>query len=73
MRRLRRDRRDERSGAGSRYQMRERLLSIGDDYWIEDGEGERAFRVDGKALRIRETFVLEDPGATRSPRSRSAS
>ena len=62
MRRLRRDGRDERSGGGSRYQMRERLLSIGDDYWIEDGEGERAFRVDGKALRIRKTFVLEDPG-----------
>jgi uncharacterized protein YxjI len=46
--------------AGSRYRMRQRLLSIGDDYWIEHEDGSRAFRVDGKALRIRQTFVLED-------------
>jgi uncharacterized protein YxjI len=51
---------DEIAG-GSRYRMREKLLSIGDDYWIEDAEGRRAFRVNGKALRIRKTFVLEDP------------
>jgi uncharacterized protein YxjI len=50
---------DELAG-GSRYRMREKLLSIGDDYWIEDEAGNRAFRVDGKALRIRQTFVLED-------------
>jgi uncharacterized protein YxjI len=46
--------------AGTRYRMRQRLLSIGDDYWIEHEDGSRAFRVDGKALRIRQTFVLED-------------
>jgi uncharacterized protein YxjI len=40
--------------------MRQHLLSVGDDYWIEDEDGRRAFRVDGKALRIRKTFVLED-------------
>jgi uncharacterized protein YxjI len=40
--------------------MRQRMLSIGDDYWIEDDDGRRAFRVDGKALRVRKTFVLED-------------
>ena len=43
-----------------KYQMREKLLSIGDDYWIENESGERAFKVDGKAVRIRDTFVLED-------------
>jgi uncharacterized protein YxjI len=43
-----------------RYQMREKLLSIGDDYWIENESGERAFKVNGKALRFRDTFVLED-------------
>jgi uncharacterized protein YxjI len=41
--------------------MREKLFSIGDDYWIETGDGERAFRVDGKALRVRDTLVLEAP------------
>ena len=51
---------DEGDGAGSRYQMREKLLSIGDDYWIEDDEGNRAFHVDGKAVRVRQTFVIED-------------
>src|SRR2546421_10353403 len=45
---------------GRRFQMREKLLSIGDDYWIEDEAGERAYKVDGKALRIRDTFLLED-------------
>jgi uncharacterized protein YxjI len=40
--------------------MREKLLSIGDDFWIENDQGERAYKVDGKALRIRQTFVLED-------------
>jgi uncharacterized protein YxjI len=45
---------------GERFQMREKLLSIGDDYWIENGQGERAYKVNGKALRMRQTFVLED-------------
>ena len=40
--------------------MREKLLAIGDDFWIENERGERSFKVDGKALRFRETFVLED-------------
>ena len=46
---------------GERFQMREKLLSIGDDYWIENDQGERAYKVNGKAFRVRQTFVLEDP------------
>ena len=42
------------------YQMREQLLAIGDDYWIEDESGQRRFKVDGKAVRLRDTFVLRD-------------
>jgi uncharacterized protein YxjI len=57
---LRNRRGDEGGGATSRYQMREKLLSIGDDYWIEDDDGNRAFHVDGKAIRLRQTFVIED-------------
>ena len=45
---------------GERYVMREKLLSVGDDFWIENDQGERAFKVNGKALRVRQTFVLED-------------
>ena len=44
--------------------MREKMFSIGDDFWIETGDGERAFKVDGKALRIRDTLVLEDPSGS---------
>src|SRR4051794_14840901 len=53
-------RRDDDGPDGRRFQMREKVLSIGDDFWIEDEQGERAYKVDGKALRIRETFILED-------------
>jgi uncharacterized protein YxjI len=45
---------------GERFLMREKLLSIGDDFWIENAQGERAYRVNGKAFRLRQTFVLED-------------
>ncbi len=49
-------------GAGStqRYKMHEKLVSIGDDYWIENEAGEKVFYVDGKALRLRETLILKD-------------
>jgi uncharacterized protein YxjI len=45
----------------TRYQMREKLLAIGDDFWIETEGGEKAFKVDGKALRVRSTFILKTP------------
>jgi uncharacterized protein YxjI len=47
---------------GPRFMMREKLMAIGDDFWIEDSEGERVYKVNGKALRARQTFILEDPG-----------
>src|SRR5262245_41646905 len=43
-----------------KFKMREKLMSIGDDYWIEDEAGNKAFKVDGKAMRVRDTWVLED-------------
>jgi uncharacterized protein YxjI len=45
---------------GERFVMRERLLAIGDDFWIENDQGERAYKVDGKAFRLRKTFLLQD-------------
>ena len=42
------------------YQVREKMLSIGDDMWIENDAGERVFKVNGKALRVRKTMVFED-------------
>jgi uncharacterized protein YxjI len=40
--------------------MREKWLAFGDDFWIENESGDRVYRVDGKALRIRKTLKLED-------------
>jgi uncharacterized protein YxjI len=44
---------------GTRYQMREKLFAIGDDFWVQTDGGERVFKVDGKAMRVRSTFILE--------------
>ena len=46
---------------GTRYRMREKMLSIGDDFWIDTEDDRHAFKVNGKALRIRSTFILESP------------
>jgi uncharacterized protein YxjI len=46
---------------GTRYRMREKLFAIGDDSWIDTEEGRHAFKVNGKALRLRDTFILEGP------------
>lgn len=43
-----------------RFLVRDRLLAFGDDYWIEDDQGNRVFLVDGKAMRLRDTFELKD-------------
>lgn len=65
----RRERREERRadrgpGRGSsgknRYQMREKMVSIGDDFWIENEQGQKVFKVDGKALRVRQTLNFDD-------------
>jgi uncharacterized protein YxjI len=59
----REDRQDDRgpgSGGDNRYQMVQKMVSIGDDFWIENGRGEKVYKVDGKALRVRSTLVFED-------------
>jgi uncharacterized protein YxjI len=58
----RQERREERRGddGGTRYQMRQRMISIGDDYVIENDRGERVFKLDGKALRVRKTIRFEN-------------
>jgi uncharacterized protein YxjI len=43
-----------------RYKMHEKLVTIGDDYWIENEAGKRAFYVDGKALCLRSTLIIGD-------------
>lgn len=65
MRGRREERREERQtfgrgGDATQYQMRQQMVSIGDDYWIENNHGQRVFRIDGKAMRIRQTLIFED-------------
>ncbi|WP_046468442.1 LURP-one-related/scramblase family protein [Allosalinactinospora lopnorensis] len=43
-----------------KFVVRERVFDIGDDYWVTDENDERVFLVDGKALRLRQTFELKD-------------
>lgn len=50
-----------RGGNATRYQMRQRLVSIGQDFDIQNDRGQRAFHVNGKALRVRDTLLFEDP------------
>ena len=61
----REERREERAvfgrrGTANRYRMREKLISFGNDFWIENEQGERVFKVDGKMLRVRDTLYFED-------------
>jgi len=44
-----------------KYQLRQQMFAIGDDYWIETETGQPAFKVDGKALRIPKTLILGTP------------
>lgn len=46
--------------ATHKFQMHEKLMSFGDDSWIENEDGDKVFRSDGKAMRMRKTFILED-------------
>lgn len=65
MGRRREQRREERAtfgrgGTATRYRMRQKLVAFGDDFWIENEAGQRAFKVDGKMLRVRDTLFFED-------------
>ncbi len=44
----------------TRYKITQKMISIGDDFWIENQEGQKVFKVDGKTLRIRKTLAFED-------------
>lgn len=61
-RQQRQDRRIERRGGTppTRYQMREKLVSIGQDSYIEDANGQKMFHVDGKVMRVRDTLFFKD-------------
>jgi len=59
-RREKRQARRRGEATSTRYRMREKLVSFGDDFVIETAQGRPAFRVDGKALRVRNTIKIDD-------------
>jgi|ERR1035437_6369258 uncharacterized protein YxjI len=42
------------------YVLNQKLLSLTGDLWIEDGQGNHTFEVDGKLLSLRGSHVLKD-------------
>jgi uncharacterized protein YxjI len=43
------------------FVLNQKLMSLSGDLWIDDSNGNHAFAVDGKALALRRTLVLQDP------------
>lgn len=65
MRRRRQEHKEEREtfgrkGTATRYQMRQKLISFGDDFYIKNHAGQNVFKVDGKVLRVRDTLQFKD-------------
>jgi uncharacterized protein YxjI len=42
------------------YQLRRQLLAIGEDFWIQNAQGENVYKLDGKVLTLTQTFALQD-------------
>jgi uncharacterized protein YxjI len=56
------DNQDDRNSVktgGKRYIMRQKMVSIGNDYWVENEQGEQVYNIDGK-IGIHKTFVIQD-------------
>ena len=55
----------------TRYRLRERTGTYGDDHWIESASGQRLFRVDARALDADHALDLEDVRGTHLCRIRT--
>jgi uncharacterized protein YxjI len=40
--------------------MRQKLVAFGNDFYIENAQGQKVFKVDGKVLRVRDTLFFRD-------------
>jgi uncharacterized protein YxjI len=45
---------------GTRFVMRQKMFSFGDDFTVTDEQGHKVFTVDGKMFRIRDTLLFKD-------------
>ena len=44
------------------YQLRRQLIAIGEDFWVQNAQGDNVYKLDGKVLTLTQTFVLQDTG-----------
>jgi hypothetical protein len=63
---LLRCRRDE--AVSRRFRMREKLIAVGDEYWIGNDVGDKVFKVNGMAARVRDRWVLENASGVEAGR-----
>ena len=45
-----------------RYRLRQKLISIGRNFWIENDQGETVYKIDGSPVRMRRTYTFKDTG-----------
>lgn len=48
------------SAGWTTYQLRRQLIAIGEDFWVQNAQGENVYRLDGKVLTLTQTFALQD-------------
>jgi uncharacterized protein YxjI len=53
------------------YQLRRQLLAIGEDFWIQNAQGQNVYKLDGKVLTLTQTFALEDVNGNELARMRA--
>ena len=42
------------------YQLRRQLLAFGENFWVQNAQGENVYKLDGKVLTLTQPFALED-------------
>jgi uncharacterized protein YxjI len=48
-----------RQTSGRRYVMRQKMVSVGNDYWVENEQGEKIYEIDGK-IGLHKNFIFKD-------------
>jgi uncharacterized protein YxjI len=47
-------------GPDLRFKMKQKMFSFGDDFWIENERGRKAYKVNGKLFRLKDNLSFED-------------
>ena len=53
------------------YQLRRQLISIGEDFWVQNARGENVYKLDGKVLTLTQAFALQDVNGNELARMRA--